>query len=101
LERRKRNIEGDKHMTQYTVRTKKKVKTLNEGHDWSEELPNEMFVKKFNFTGHEYGPIGRGRKTKAKEFELFWDPKTLKSATELLDLLDAHKMTARLDVIQE
>jgi len=87
-------------MTQYTVRTKKEVKTLNEGHDWSEELPDEMFVKKFNFTGHEFGPLGRGSKAKLKEFELFWDPKTLKSATELLALLDKNKMTARLDVIQ-
>lgn len=87
-------------MTQYTVRTKKEVKTLTEGHDWSEELPDEMFVKKFNFTGHEFGPLGRGSKAKRKEFELFWDPKTLKSATELLALLDKNKMTARLDVIQ-
>ena len=56
-----------------------------------------MFVKKFNFTGHEFGPVRRG----PKHYELFWDPKTLKSAIELLTLLDKHKMTAKLEVIQK
>mgnify|MGYP000901319295 CR=1 FL=1 len=84
-------------MTQYTVRTRKEVKNLDEGHLWSEELPDSMFVKKFNFTGHEFGPVRRG----PKHYELFWDPKTLKSAIELLTLLDKHKMTAKLEVIQK
>ena len=83
-------------MTQYTVRTRKQVKTLNEGHLWSEELPDSIFVKKFNFDGHEFGPIN----SKARHYELFWYPKTLKSAVELLELLDKYKMTARLEVIQ-
>jgi hypothetical protein len=83
-------------MTQYTVRTRKKVKNLSEGHKWSEELPDAMFAKKFNFTGHEFGPV----KSSPKYYELFWDPKTLKSAVELLGLLDKHKMTAKLEVIQ-
>jgi hypothetical protein len=84
-------------MTQYTVRTRKQVKTLNEGHLWSEELPDSMFVKKFNFTGHEFGPV----RSSPKHYELFWDPKTLKSAVELLGLLDKYKMTAALEVIHD
>lgn len=84
-------------MTQYTVRTRKQVKTLNEGHLWSEELPDSMFVKKFNFDGHEFGPIN----SKARHYELFWYPKTLKTAVELLGLLDKYKMTAALEVIHD
>jgi len=84
-------------MTQYTVRTKKKVKSLDDGHKWSEELPDSMFVKKFNFDGHEFGPVNRS----PKHYELFWYPKTLKSAIELLGLLDKYKMTAALEVLQD
>ena len=80
-------------MTQYTVRTKKKVKDLYDGHEWSHELPDSMFVKKFNFDGH-------GFDLRRKEYELFWYPKTLKSAVELLTLLDKSKMTASLEVLQ-
>lgn len=81
-------------MTQYTVRTKKKVKSLDDGGKWSEELPDSMFVKKFNFDGHGYD-------LRQKEYELFWYPKTLKSASELLGLLDKYKMTAALEVLQD
>ncbi len=84
-------------MTQYTVRTKKKVKSLDDGRKWSDELPDSMFVKKFNFDGHEFGPIN----SKARHYELFWYPKTLKSASELLGLLDKYKMTASLEVLQD
>ena len=52
-------------MTQYTQSV----------HDWSEELPDL----------DEFGPLGRTKKQ--------WDPKTLKSATELLALLDKNKMS--------
>ena len=84
-------------MTQYTVRTKKKVKSLDDGRKWSDELPDSMFVKKFNFDGHEFGPIN----SKTRHYELFWYPKTLTSASELLGLLDKYKMTASLEVLQD
>lgn len=95
------NTQGDNIMTQYTVRTKKKVKSLDDGHEWSENLPDSMFVKKFKFDGHEFGPFGRGSNTKSKEYELFWYPKTLKSAIELLSLLDKHNLSASLEVIHD
>lgn len=80
-------------MTDYTVRTKKKVKSIDDGHQWSESLPDSMFASKFNFDGHGYD-------LRRKEYELFWYPKTLKSGTELLALLDKQKMTASLEVFQ-
>lgn len=81
-------------MTQYTVRTKQKVKSLDDGHEWSDNLPDSMFVKKFNFDGHGYD-------LRRKEYELFWYPKTLKSGVELLGLLDKNKMTASMEVFQD
>jgi len=84
-------------MTDYTVRTKRQVKNLDEGHLWLDGLPESMFLQKFNFDGDEYGPIS----SKDRYYELFWYPKTLKSAVELLTLLDKHNMTASLEVLQD
>jgi len=99
MERRRINTQGDENMTatQYTVRSKKRVKSIGEGRDWSENaLPDAMFVKKYNFDGHEFGPVGEENQS----YELFWYPKTLESAVELLTLLDQAKQEASLEVLQ-
>ena len=65
---------------------------ITQGHFWAQaHVPDAMFVKKFGFDGHDWGPLGKGN---PKEYTLFWYPKTLKSAMELMQL--GHK--ARLNV---
>ena len=81
----------------YTIRVKKKTKTLEAGHKWAESLPDSLFAKKFHFDGHDFGPFGR-ESPKMKTYTLFWFPKTLKSANELIVLMDKHKMGATLQL---
>jgi len=83
--------------TQYTVRAKTKINTLAEGRDWATNvLPDIMFAKKYNYDGHEFGPVRRPNKT----YELFWYPKTMTLALELISLLDKAKQEASLEVLQ-
>lgn len=73
--------------------------SIDQGHFWAQSvLPDSMFVKKFNFTGHDWGPFGPGSKGKPKEYTLFWSPKTMKSALELMELGHKKKLNMRLKI---
>lgn len=68
--------------------------SIHQGHFWAQaHAPDTMFVKKFGFDGHDWGPLGKG---KPKEYTLFWNPKTLKSAMELMTLGHKAKLNMRL-----
>jgi len=81
-------------MTLYTVTATKKMKTVKAGHEWEDSLPDSLFVAKYNFDGHEFGPVG----SKDSEFTLFWYPKLQRNAIELLKLLDKRGLTVTLEV---
>lgn len=74
------------------------LKSVHQGHAWSQTLPDSMFAQKFNFDGHDFGPFGPGSKGKPKEYTLFWFPKTLKSAIELLKLGNKADLNIQLKV---
>ena len=71
--------------------------SIHQGHYWAQtHVPDSMFENKFGFNGHDWGPVGKGSKGKPKEYTLFWAPKTLKSATELMTLGHKAKLNMRL-----
>lgn len=74
------------------------LKSVHQGHAWSQTLSNSMFAKKFNFDGHDFGPFGPGSKGKRKEYTLFWFPKTLKSALELVEIAHKDNLNVRLKI---
>ena len=75
------------------------LESLTQGHFWAENVvPDSMFVKKFGFGGHDFGPFGPGSKGKPKEYSLFWSPKTLKSAMELMRLGHKARLNMELSV---
>lgn len=70
---------------------------ITQGHFWAQaHVPDSMFAKKFGFNGHDWGPLGRGSKGKPKEYTMFWSPKTLKSAMELMELGHKARLNMRL-----
>lgn len=75
------------------------LESLTQGHFWAQaHVPDSMFVKKFGFDGHDFGPFGPGSKGKPKEYSLFWSPKTLKSAMELMRLGHKARLNMELSV---
>ncbi len=71
----------------YAVTVIRKMSSLDDGHLWSDMIPDELHQKKYNFDGWEAGMQG----VKVMSYELFWYPKTIELATELLMLLDGMK----------
>ena len=77
-----------------------KLEDLSQGHFWSQaHVPDSMFAKKFGFDGHDWGPLGKGSKGKPKEYSLFWFPKSLKSAMELMELGHKSKLNMSFQII--
>ena len=73
--------------------------SIHQGHFWAQNVvPDSMFAKKFGFDGHDFGPFGPGSKGKPKEYTLFWIPKTMKSALELMELGHKAKLHITLQV---
>lgn len=68
----------------YAVTVIRKMSSLEDGHLWSDMLPDELHQKKYNFDGWEVEVKVLGKVT---TYELFWYPKTFELATELLELL--------------
>ena len=68
----------------YAVTIIRKMSSVDDGHLWSDMLPDELHQKKYNFDGWE---AMMDYRTKVRAYELFWYPKTFELATELLELL--------------
>jgi hypothetical protein len=70
------------------------LESITQGRFWAQaHVPDSMYETKFGYDGSDWGPLGKGTKGK-REYRLFWYPKTLKSAMELMRL--GHK--ARLNM---
>jgi hypothetical protein len=73
------------------------LESITQGRFWAQaHVPDSMFAKKFGFDGNDWGPLGKGSKGEPKEYTLFWAPKTLKSAIELMEL--GHKAKLNMDL---
>tara|TARA_Y100001937_G_C7132720_1_gene338388 strand:+ start:3526 stop:3891 length:366 start_codon:yes stop_codon:yes gene_type:complete len=71
----------------YSVTIIRKMQSLEDGHLWSDMMPDELHQEKYNFDGWEAGMLNQMVKT----YELFWYPQTIELATELITLLDSMK----------
>ena len=60
-----------------------KIKTIDEGYEWADSLPNSWFNKPYGFDGNDFGPLGRSA-PKSKEYTLFWNPKSTKATIDLV-----------------
>ena len=72
--------------------------SVHQGHAWSQTLPKAMLAKKYHFDGYDWGPMGPGSKGKRKEYTLYWFPKTLKSALELVKIAHKDNLNVRLKI---
>jgi hypothetical protein len=68
----------------YSVTIIRKMSSLEDGHLWSDMLPDEIFQDQFNFDGWE---VTVSEDNEVQTYELFWYPKNFYLATELLGLL--------------
>ena len=86
----------------YSVTIIRKMSSLEDGHLWRDMLPDELYQEKYNFDGWEVevhtkkpgktGFLETGEVDgEVQTYELFWYPKTVELATELLTLLDSMK----------
>lgn len=75
------------------------LESITQGRFWAQaHVPDSMFATKFGFDGNDWGPLGKGTKGMPKEYTLFWRPKTLKSAMELMQLGHKAKLNMELSV---
>ena len=97
----------------YSVTVIRNMSSLEDGHLWSDMLPDELHQEKYNFDGWEaemrsQGPVSyidndllhadekkaklwKKKKVKVQTYELFWYPKTFELAQELLAVLNGMK----------
>ena len=68
----------------YAVTVIRKMSSLDDGHLWSDMLPDEIFQEQFNFDGWE---VTVSEENEVKTYELFWYPKNFDLANKLLGLL--------------
>ena len=75
------------------------LESITQGRFWAQaHVPKSMYATKFAYDGSDWGPLGKGSKGKPKEYTLFWSPKTLKSAMELMQLGHKAKLNVELTV---
>ena len=96
----------------YSVTVIRNMSSLEDGHLWSDMLPDELHQEKYNFDGWEAENAFAGsciftlimtligikgkrnygkKKAKVQTYELFWYPKTFELAQELLAVLNGMK----------
>ena len=82
----------------YSVTIIRKMQSLEDGHLWSDMMPDELHQEKYNFDGWEAtveattnAKMLMGVEPKVTAYELFWYPQTIELATELITLLDSMK----------
>ena len=71
----------------YSVTLFRRMSSLEDGHLWSDMLPDELHREKYNFDGWEASMLS----DTVQSYELFWYPETVELATELLTFLDSMK----------
>lgn len=71
------------------------LESITQGRFWAQaHVPKSMYATKFVFDGNDWGPMSKGK----KEYRLFWFPKTVKSAMELMQLGHKAKLNMTLRV---
>lgn len=70
---------------QVCVKLVKSVRGLQEARDWEMTLPDEWFsTKEYNFDGHGITV------EKSPKYDLFWFPKSLKTAMRLFEAMEGN-----------
>jgi len=75
----------------YTVTLMRRIKENNteDGHEWAHILPDDLFLKKYGYDGHEFGgKVLPNKKWDFTTYELYWFPKTYEDAIELFGKLN-------------
>ena len=84
----------------YTVTAIKKMKSIETGFAWEDELDKLGLLKThFKFDGHDFGPLGP-TSSPMKQFTLYWYPATLANAVKLVEALHKNKIPHQLEVIK-
>ena len=87
------------HIGVTTTHVGDQLEGISQGRFWAQaHVPDSMYATKFGYDGSDWGPSGKGSKGKPKEYTLFWFPKTLKSAMELMRLGHKAKLNMELTV---
>lgn len=71
----------------YTVTVFRSMSSLEDGSLWTDMLPDKLHEERYGFDGWEAGMLSES----VQSYELFWYPKTLAIASELLAFLDSMK----------
>jgi hypothetical protein len=82
-----------KNTTWYSVTIRRKMGSTEDAQTWEEMLPNELFVRKYRFDGHEYA-LNKGE---IQTYKVFWYPKTFKTAIELFTKIHGLRNTILLE----